>query len=90
MSPSELPQGDVMVVGHQAPRLHHPTSLGTGFIQTLQECRFGTLGPEDLGTVVPAVENMADAPSCSKRSFRGMTPPAPEIASPQSTTIYMT
>ena len=55
-------QGDVIVVGHQAPRVHHPTRLRTGFIQTLQECRFGLLGPEDLGTVVPAVENMVDRP----------------------------
>jgi hypothetical protein len=52
----------VIVVGHQAPRVHHPTSLRTGFIQTLQECRFVPLGPEDLGTVVPAVENMLDCP----------------------------
>ena len=40
-----------------------------GFIQTLQECRFGPFGPEDLGTGVPAVENMVDRPLLLETQF---------------------
>ncbi len=50
----------MVVVRHQAPRVHLPAGLRAGLAQALEEGRLGLVGAEDVRPVVAPVQDVID------------------------------